>query len=667
MSKPKTRRQSSPAPVPAPFQIRNPWLAILIAVILFAYLVPLTSGNASIQWDAVDVHYSAQRYFAARVLYGELPHWTPYVFSGFPFLADPQTGGWYPGNWPFLLAGAEPKALEAELALHALLAAAGLFLLLRRWFRPAAAAAGALCYAMGGFFAGHSSHIGIFASAALFPWLLLALFIAIEGRFWRGAFLGTLVGGSLILAGHFQTALYVFSGVALFTLAVSIPQRGKNSRRAFAFLAIIAAGSLLLSSIQTLPGLELARQSIRASTDTSASAEGTLEARALLTLLLPDSLGATSGDYHGPGDVTQYYFFAGFLLIPLAALGLRNSVARTYALWLGVPALLYMAGPALGFFRLISWMPGFRQVRAPIHAWFLVALALALLAAAGTDWIASRWKWAAAVIVALLAVDLCSNNLWNNPLAYAHSSFETLYGSRLDVARRIIVPAVPPFTRFEAPDQLAAMGPMNHPLDLRLEATYGYNPLQLSYYSEFRQAMARNPKLRDSLAVSRVLDAKTGALTENPTRLPRAYFPKEVVTVSSDGEGRQALESLDPPRQMLLTGPHPSVPQDPDATATIEAEGEQAYLVNYKVATSSVLRLSLPYFPGWQATVDGAPCTILRADHAMTAVVVPAGEKQLKLHFHSTYFAAGAALSGCGVLLLAGLGALGWRRGGQAK
>ena len=159
-----------------------------MAIVALAYVVPLSSENASIHWDAVDVHYSAQRYFAEHVSRGTLPYWTPYVFSGFPFLADPQTGGWYPGNWPFLLAGAGPKILEAELAGHALLAAAGAFLLMRRWLRGSAAAAGALCYALSGFFAGHSSHIGMFESAALLPWLLLALAMAIEDRFWGERF-----------------------------------------------------------------------------------------------------------------------------------------------------------------------------------------------------------------------------------------------------------------------------------------------------------------------------------------------------------------------------------------------------------------------------------------------------------------------------------------------
>jgi hypothetical protein len=48
----------------------------------------------------------------------------------------------------------------------------------------------------------------------------------------------------------------------------------------------------------------------------------------------------------------------------------------------------------------------------------------------------------------------------------------------------------------------------------------------------------------------------------------------------------------------------------------------------------------------------------------MTAVVVPAGGKELVLRFQSNYFVTGAALSGAGVLLLGGLGALAWRAHG---
>jgi len=144
------------------------WPLLLAALILVFYWTPLTSPEASIQWDAVDTHYSPQKYFADRARQGALPFWTPYLFSGFPFLADPQVGAFYPLNWPFFLLGITPRAVQWELALHAGLACAGAFLLLRRLIENRIAALlGACAYGLSGFFAGHSSHVGIFQGASL--------------------------------------------------------------------------------------------------------------------------------------------------------------------------------------------------------------------------------------------------------------------------------------------------------------------------------------------------------------------------------------------------------------------------------------------------------------------------------------------------------------------
>jgi len=121
---------------------RTVFLGLAAAVLLF-YFKPLFSGNASIQWDAVDVQYSAQNYLSEMLHAGKLPHWTPYVYSGMPFLADPQVGAWYPLNWPFFLAGITPRAIQWQLALHCLLAAMGGYLLARDLLRSRAAASDA--------------------------------------------------------------------------------------------------------------------------------------------------------------------------------------------------------------------------------------------------------------------------------------------------------------------------------------------------------------------------------------------------------------------------------------------------------------------------------------------------------------------------------------------
>jgi len=57
------------------------WLGAAAFVLLLYYFTPLLSPNATIQWDAVDVHYASQKYFADQVKGAHLPHWTPYIFA----------------------------------------------------------------------------------------------------------------------------------------------------------------------------------------------------------------------------------------------------------------------------------------------------------------------------------------------------------------------------------------------------------------------------------------------------------------------------------------------------------------------------------------------------------------------------------------------------------
>src|SRR5258707_14748669 len=105
MSKARNRKQTPEPARPAPAYA---WPTAIVLAVLIFYWTPLTSADASIQWDAVDVHYSSQKYFADRVTSGNMPFWTPYIFCGFPFLADLQVGAFYPLNWPFFLAGVPP-------------------------------------------------------------------------------------------------------------------------------------------------------------------------------------------------------------------------------------------------------------------------------------------------------------------------------------------------------------------------------------------------------------------------------------------------------------------------------------------------------------------------------------------------------------------------------
>jgi hypothetical protein len=624
------------------------WLVLLSLLTLTFFWLPLFDPDTSPQWDAVDVHYSSQKYFADQLLRGHLPFWTPYIFSGFPFLADPQVGAWYPLNWPFFLLGITPKAIQAELVLHTLLAASGMFLLLlqlanSRW----ASIAGAFFFAYSGYFTDHSQHVGLYCAACWLPWLALFLVLAADRSplRWTGA--AGLAAGAMILAGGFQAALYGYLAIALFAAAWALLHRSAIPRILLCLGGMVVLG-VLLSAVMSLPGLELTANSSRAGANYASTTDRLLHLKALPNLWWPDATGTLSAT---SAPDTAYYLFSGVLLLPLALLGLRDPRSRVTGLFIILPAFWYMLGPAFGFYRIGEIIPLLHQVRAPIHGWFAVVFGLSILAAAGAGrlvaWLPApppKSQWIAAFLAGVIFFDLYYWNSLVHPSAYARASWDSTYGALTENTRLKIQSTQPPSTRLDAPDKIAALGPLNHPLDLNLETTYGYNPLALTRYEEYRAAAAQNPKLLPAMNVSRRLDLRLGGIVPVDNPLPRAYFSRSVVAVPDDALARQQLATLDPETATIVNSASPA-PVDPTAAVLAITPGEQQIAVRYRAAAPALIRIAIPYFPGWTASVDGVVQPLHRADHAFLGVIVPAGEKELLVQFHSTRFALGLTLS----------------------
>jgi len=619
--------------------------SILLVVTLLCFWTPMTSDNTSILWDAADYYQVVQNYLSQELHAGRIPFWSPYPWSGYPFLADPQVGPWYPLNWPFFLIGVSPHVLFVEHWLHSLLACLGAYFLAWRLVRhrPAAVLAG-LCYGLSGFFVGHSSHTTMLQCAAWMPWLLLLLDLALESQALRYTIFGGLAAGMMILAGHFQTILYSFFALGLFAVARVVSQ----PRRWFQILGIALAIPLigtLISVIGTGPGLELTANSVRSGLAAITRTEGLIPLSALFTLVAPDFYGVLSGNYHGPQDITQYYFYGGILLLPLAIFGLsyqkgpRDRNLRLVGLLLIVPTVWYAMGKSAGLYWLVARLPGFSSVRAPVNIWFVPSLGLALLAASGLAAVAQKWpvRWLPLAVLLFSCADLFYHQSLSNPLAYSRQSYDELYGSKEELFRQAVVTGLPPLTRFDGIESLASFGPMSHFLDQRTEVTYGYGPLKISRYSDYVSAMGSNPALRKDLNVSRWLDRGTGDIHILADPLPRANFPKTLVRINSDADSQQRLASLDPVHQALVPSGTPVAAQDANGSADVREFTPGHYRIQYRCATTSLLRVGNAYFPGWRANSGTQTLAVLPVDHALIGVVVPAGQGELELDYRSTY------------------------------
>jgi hypothetical protein len=322
-----------------------------------------------------------------------------------------------------------------------------------------------------------------------------------------------------------------------------------------------------------------------------------------------------------------------------------------------VPALWYGFGPAAGLARVLAKVPAFRDAGAPAAIWFVAALGIALAAASGAVWVgehASR-KRLPYVLLVLSIADLWFWNQYKNPLTFAHASFTDLYGKREESFEGHLKDVKKGFYRIWAPEPIASFGPLDGALTDRTESTWGAGLLEVNRHAEYMRAILANPSLLNGLSITDLIDVGRGRLAGNPAALERVTTPHEVTFVREPAEARAALPKLNQDDATVVETAARTLARGP-IDVRITGYGEDGYRVHYTASTERLMRISVPYAPGWRAIVDGQSLEVFPADYALCGVFVPAGEHDLEFRFRPLSFGLGAGLSLMGGLLaLAGL------------
>jgi hypothetical protein len=227
---------------------------------------------------------------------------------------------------------------------------------------------------------------------------------------------------------------------------------------------------------------------------------------------------------------------------------------------------------------------------------------------------------------------------------------------------------------------------------LQLEQVSGYNPLHLKHYVEYVEAMngarqdyhwldvyaaaARPSQLLNMLNVRFVLVAadlpapapiadhgvqvyRDDLVTvyENPDAFPRAWLV-HAVRPNDGGQGLALLAdgSVDGRSVAFVDGPLPPVAptSTPDAV-TITSALPERLTIRSTSAASGLLVASQPHARGWTASVDGQPAGVLRTDHALQGVPVPAGDHTVVLTYAPTSLSVGLWVTAAAPLVLASL------------
>jgi uncharacterized membrane protein YfhO len=149
----------------------------------------------------------------------------------------------------------------------------------------------------------------------------------------------------------------------------------------------------------------------------------------------------------------------------------------------------------------------------------------------------------------------------------------------------------------------------------------------------------------------------------NSNALPRVFIPRGVELVADDQArlAKLAAEEFDA-REVAYVESPVDLPNPCRGTASIVEEIPTRIKVSVQMETPGLVVLADLWDKGWQAYLNGQRLPILRTNHAIRGVVVPAGSGTLEFRYAPASFAWGLRLSGlAGVALVTWVGMNRWK------
>jgi hypothetical protein len=237
-----------------------------------------------------------------------------------------------------------------------------------------------------------------------------------------------------------------------------------------------------------------------------------------------------------------------------------------------------------------------------------------------------------------------------------------------------------------------------------LPCALGYSPLALSRYRELTgvdyigfssfHALKPDDRALDLLAVKYVLaprdllnDPQTRILGdaprdlaaaerwrpvgelgaavvfENRRAMPRAWLACEVVSLETAAMLRVIRTGQLPdgrpfdPAQTVLTSAPVSFQgrPDPGASVTITNSADMDLVLRTRSNESAFLVVSDLDYPGWEVTVNGSPARIVRVDHVLRGLRLPAGDNRVAFAFRPASYRWGLRFSGVSLAAIVAL------------
>lgn len=337
------------------------------------------------------------------------PFWNPYSFSGQPLLANVQSSTFSVLNVLFFILPFN-FAWAFQIILSSILTAIFMFTFLKnlrsgeKEITTSAAILGSITLTFSGFFIAWLEWGTIITTAMWLPLALLCLLklSAQKNGLWFLLLVFSLT--QVAVAGHLQTALYVFFAFLLYAAYISLGQK----RLKVAIIAICAFFfSMLIASPQLLPSLQFINDSARGSDQGyyPSRQDWFIPPQNLLQVVIPDLFGnPATYNYWGVWNYAEFVSFIGvipFFFVILALLYKRKETAF-FVILLALSLVLALPN----FISLIPYQlqVPFLSSLQPSRILFLVDFSLAVLAAYGLSFYQIGKKDKKALLAALVSI-----------------------------------------------------------------------------------------------------------------------------------------------------------------------------------------------------------------------------------------------------------------------
>ena len=376
----------------------------LLALIALIFFWPVVSGRAWLPrggGDSVSFLFPMYRFAADSLRGGVIPFWNPHQYAGAPFLADNQSGLFYPFN--VLLFFLRPAfgygSIQALVVWHFFFAGAAMYACLRL-LRPEiplgrpAALLGALAFMLSDVFITHIGNLNLIAVAAWLPLAFLGLHRAIFAPrpLWRvgwAAFGGAALGVAT-LAGHGQMTFLSAVFLGSYALYQTVAAR---QGWALPLLALLGAVAVALAAVSLFPAAGTLSQTLRAEFDYARSTNYALPSRALLGLFAPDFYGRGTAFWGDWLRVEVGYVGVLTWFLAAAAVVLRPRRQTLFFVLAGLLFLLLALGPATPLYPTLARLLPAIPFQVPARFVLLLSFCLAVLAAQGLEGLQQPSAW----------------------------------------------------------------------------------------------------------------------------------------------------------------------------------------------------------------------------------------------------------------------------------